>query len=102
MCLPKLKTKISVEDYLETEKISPVRREYVEGEVYAMAGASDNYERVTINLTIALSIHLRNSKCEPFAGNTKVQVTKTSIIIPTCWFRAKKTPKILIFAMPRF
>ncbi len=28
MGLPKLKTKISVEDYLEGEKISPVRHEY--------------------------------------------------------------------------
>lgn len=76
MGLPKLKTKISVEDYLESEKTSPVKREYVQGEVYAMAGTSDNHARITINLTTALSIHLRDSKCEPFSGETKVQVTK--------------------------
>ena len=38
MGLLKLKTKINVEDYLESEKISPVKREFVEGEIYAMAG----------------------------------------------------------------
>lgn len=39
MGIPKLKTKISVEDYLKGEMISPVRHEYIDGEVYAMAGS---------------------------------------------------------------
>jgi Uma2 family endonuclease len=73
MGLPKLKTKISVEDYLEGEKFSPVKHEYIEGEVYAMAGTSNNHARISVNLTTALSIHLRNSACEPFAGETKVR-----------------------------
>ena len=73
MGLPKLKTKISVEDYLEGEKFSPIKHEYVEGEVYAMAGTSNNYSRISVNLTTALSIHLRDSPCEPFAGETKVR-----------------------------
>jgi len=76
MGLPKLKTKISVEDYLEGEKISPVKHEFVEGEVYAMAGTSDNHARITGNLLVALSIHLRDSNCEPFAAEIKVQVTR--------------------------
>lgn len=42
----KLKTKISVEDYLEGEKISPVKHEYVEGEVYSMAGTSDTHNLI--------------------------------------------------------
>ena len=48
MGLAKLKTKNSVEDYLEGEKISPVKYEYVYGEVYAMAGTSDNHNRIGI------------------------------------------------------
>ena len=50
MGLPKLKTKLSVEDYLEGEKVSPVKHEYVEGEVYAMAGASDNHIRIVVDI----------------------------------------------------
>ncbi len=46
MGLAKLKTKISVESYLEGERISPVKHEYVYGEVYAMAGTSDNHYRI--------------------------------------------------------
>lgn len=82
MALLKLKTKISVEDYLEGEKISPTKHEYVEGEVYAMAGTSNNHSRICINITTALSNHLRDSKCEPFAGETKVRVTKNVYYYP--------------------
>ena len=73
MGLPKLKTKISVEDYLEGEKFSSVKHEYIEGEVYGMAGTSNNHSRISINLTTVLSNHLRDSPCEPFAGETKVR-----------------------------
>ncbi|MGC2238735.1 MAG: Uma2 family endonuclease [Pyrinomonadaceae bacterium] len=93
MGLLKLKTKISVEDYLESEKISPVRREYVQGEIYAMAGTSDNHARITINLTTALSIHLRDSKCEPFSGETKVQVTRNVYYYPDILVSCEENPK---------
>ncbi len=88
-----MKTKISVEDYLESEKISPVKREYVEGEVYALAGTSDNHARITINLTTALSIHLRDSKCEPFSGETKVQVTRNVYYYPDILVSCEENPE---------
>ena len=97
MGLPKLKTKISVEDYLESEKISPVRREYIEGEVYAMAGASDNHSRIAINLTTALSIHLRDSSCEPFAGEIKVRVTKNVYYYPDVIVSCEENPENAYF-----
>lgn len=82
MGLAKLKTKISVADYLEGEKISPVKHEYVEGEIYAKAGASDNRSRIVINLTTNFAIHLRDSNCEPFSNDIKVQVTSKVYYYP--------------------
>lgn len=75
MGLAKLKTKISVEDYLAGEETSPVKYEYVYGEVYAMAGTSDNHNRIVVNLITLLSTHLRDSPCEPFSGDIKVRVS---------------------------
>lgn len=88
----KLKTKTSVEDYLDAEKISPVKHEFVEGEVYAMAGASDNHNRIVNELVTALSIHLRNSKCEPFSGDIKVQATRNVYYYPDVIVTCEESP----------
>jgi Uma2 family endonuclease len=93
MGLPKLKTKISVEDYLEGEKISPVKHEFVDGEVYAMAGTSDNHSRIAGNIFVALSIHLRDSLCEPFAGETKVRVTRNVYYYPDVLVSCEENPE---------
>ncbi len=93
MALLKLKTKISVEDYLEGEKISPVKYEYVEGEVYAMAGTSDNHNIVAGSLYSALLIHLRNSSCLPFFGDIKVRVTKKVYYYPDVLVSCEEDPE---------
>ncbi|MGI8555859.1 MAG: Uma2 family endonuclease, partial [Pyrinomonadaceae bacterium] len=93
MGLLKLKTKTSVEDYLEGEKISPVKHEYIEGEVFALAGASDNHARIIINLTTALSVHLRDSDCEPFSNDIKVRVTSKVYYYPDVLVSCEENPE---------
>lgn len=91
MGLPKLKTKISVEAYLEGEKFSQVKHEYVNGEVYAMAGTSNDHSRISVNLTTALSNHLRDSPCEPFAGETKVRAAINIFYYPDILVSCEET-----------
>lgn len=93
MGLPKLKTKISVEDYLEGEKVSPIRYEYVNGEVYAMAGASDNHNRIAGNMHANLYNHLRNSSCEPFFNDIKVRVTPKVYYYPDILVSCEENPE---------
>lgn len=93
MGLPKFKTKMSVEDYLRSEKFSSVRREYVDGEIFAMAGASDNHGRILINLITTLSAHLRNSPCEPFANDTKVRVRQDVYYYPNILVSCEENPE---------
>ena len=68
MGVPKLKTKTSVEDYLDAEKISPVKHEFVEGEVYAMAGTSDRHNLIAGDLFGMLLVHLRATRNEANAS----------------------------------
>ncbi len=93
MGLPKLKTKTSVEEYLKSEKISSVKREYVDGKVYAMAGTSDNHARIAINLSTALSIHLRDSSCEPFSSDIKVRVSPKVYYYPDILVSCEENPE---------
>jgi Uma2 family endonuclease len=65
---------ISVEDYLEGERHSEVRREYVGGRVYAMAGASDDHNRITGNIFGELRERLRGKRCEPFMADMKLRM----------------------------
>lgn len=92
MGLAKLKSKISVEDYLEGEKISPVRYEYVYGEIYAMVGTSDNHNRIVGNLVTSLSVHLRDSSCEPFFGDIKVRVSQNVYYYPDVLVSCEENP----------
>jgi Uma2 family endonuclease len=93
MGLPKLKTKISVEDYLEGEKVSPVKHEYVEGEIYAMAGASDKHNMIVGDIYAALLVHLRTSKCQPFFGDIKVRATSKVYYYPDVLVSCEENPE---------
>jgi len=65
---------LSPENYLEAEKSSPVKHEYHNGEVYAMAGASDEHVTIGINLTSLLRDHLRGSNCRVYGSDMKVKI----------------------------
>jgi Uma2 family endonuclease len=65
---------ISAEEYLEGEKISPVRHWYLQGEVYAMAGATDAHELIAGNLYAMLRNHLRGSGRRGYIGGMKARI----------------------------
>jgi len=65
---------MSVEEYLKFEHHSSIRHELVDGYVYAMTGASDRHEDITVNLLTALHTHLRGTPCRVYSSNLKVRV----------------------------
>ncbi len=67
-------TKINKEDYLQGELKSELKHELINGIAYAMAGASTNHNRIVTNLVSELRFALKNTPCEPFASDMKLQV----------------------------
>lgn len=65
---------MSVEDYLEAEKITEVKHELIDGQLYAMTGTSVNHGRVVQNLSRILGNYLLDRPCEPFVNDIKVRV----------------------------
>ncbi len=69
---------ISVTNYLEGELISEIKHEYINGEVYAMAGAKRAHNLISMNLSALLYNHLRGTPCRVFGSDMKVGIqTKT-------------------------
>ena len=64
---------VSQEDYLAGELISEIKHEYIDGYVYAMAGASRNHERIAGNIYREFGNHLKNKPCEPFGSDLKIK-----------------------------
>ncbi len=60
---------ITPAQYLENERTSEMKHEYVDGQTYAMAGASPNHGRISANLIRRLGNQLDNSPCEPFSSD---------------------------------
>jgi Uma2 family endonuclease len=99
---------ISVADYLAGEPLSEVRHEYIGGTVYAMAGASEEHNTISLNVATALHSFLRGKPCRTFVNDLKVrlQIAQRDIfyypdILVTCDPRDtdryfKRFPKVLI------
>lgn len=73
---------ISIAEYLDGENISSIKHEYLDGTVYAMAGASDRHNRLSINLTSKLDSHLADDSCDVFMADMKVQASETTFYYP--------------------
>ncbi|MBK1718625.1 Uma2 family endonuclease [Thiocystis violacea] len=65
---------LSVDDYLATEDGADIRHEYIDGELYAMTGASDRHGLITLNLASYLRPLLRGTPCQLFANDMKVRL----------------------------
>lgn len=69
---------LSPEQYLldENDNASGIRHEYVNGQAYAMVGASRGHNRIAGRFFLRLSTHLENSRCEVFQSDMKVGIQR--------------------------
>ena len=74
MSLPAPQPFFDVQAYLAWEAEQSTKHEYHDGEVFAMAGASDAHVTVAGNVYMALRNHLRGSPCSVFISDMKLRV----------------------------
>ncbi|MDD2893205.1 MAG: Uma2 family endonuclease [Halothiobacillaceae bacterium] len=65
---------VSVDDYLEGEKSSELRHEFIDGQVYAMGGASRAHGLIANALAFALTPAARRKGCQLFTSDMKVRL----------------------------
>lgn len=85
------------QDYLQVEEQSPVKHEYIDGQAYAMAGATDAPVTIALNLAAELRSHLRGSGCRVYIADMKARIELLNRfyypdIMVTCDQRDQETP----------
>ncbi|MBF0437687.1 MAG: Uma2 family endonuclease [Magnetococcales bacterium] len=65
---------ISEEDYLIGELESEIKHEYIDGQVYAMAGVSRNHSILANTISMEFGIHLKGKPCNTHQSDFKVKV----------------------------
>jgi Uma2 family endonuclease len=80
---------LTVQEYLESELHSQVKREYVAGQVFAMVGVSIRHNLITSNLARLLERYLAGQPCRVLVTGVKVHVEEADAfyypdVIVTC------------------
>ena len=74
MGLPLPNAPMTAAEFLAWDEHQTLRREFVRGEVFAMAGGEDRNNTVAVNLVMALRGHLSGSPCRVYMSDIKLRV----------------------------
>ena len=78
--LPQPKPHLTFEDWLEAERASlEGRSEYIDGEVFAMTGASAAHNAIVRNISGLLWMQMKGRPCQVYANDMKVRVRTSNI-----------------------
>jgi Uma2 family endonuclease len=80
---------VSPEDYLEGERVSPIKHEYRRGLIYAMVGAKKPHVIIAGNIARSIGNHLAKSPCIVMSSDIKVRLIEANCyyypdVVVTC------------------
>jgi Uma2 family endonuclease len=61
------------EEYLEIERASEEKHEYIDGRIYAMAGESEDHNTICVNLASEIRPQLKHGTCRVFSKDMKAR-----------------------------
>lgn len=64
----------TLDQYLQMERQSPIRHEFVDGRVYAMAGGTRRHNHISRNVTRLLDERLQDGPCQLYTADMKVRL----------------------------
>jgi Uma2 family endonuclease len=65
---------LSVEEYLHFEQQGEIRHEYVDGQIYAMAGTTKQHNAISLNIAALLRAKVRGTPCRAYIADVKVRI----------------------------
>jgi Uma2 family endonuclease len=88
---------LTPDEYLQMEEQSAIKHEYIDGYIYAMAGALDPHVTIAGNLFALLRNHVRGSGCRVYIADMKARIESLNRyyypdVMVTCDQRDQETP----------
>jgi len=65
-------SKLTVEEYVKLEQDTDQKHEFHDGQVYAMAGGTDNHNTITMNISAEIYVSLKGKNCKIKNSETKL------------------------------
>jgi Uma2 family endonuclease len=69
----------TLDDYLGVEEMSSVRHEYLNGEIFAMAGGTPEHSALSAAVVTLLGGKLRGGPCRPYNADLRIRVQATGL-----------------------
>jgi Uma2 family endonuclease len=76
------KMRMTEAEYLEFERKSESKHEFIDGEVFAMSGASRAHNLISIQTAALLISQVRGKNCEVYASDMRVKISKRQYVYP--------------------
>ena len=73
---------LTEEEYLKLEERAKIRHEFMDGEIFSMAGATRKHNLATTNILTELNLQLRKTDCEVYASDFRVRVRSGHNVYP--------------------
>jgi Uma2 family endonuclease len=73
---------ITEEEYLAFEEKSKIKHEYMDGEIFSMAGATRRHNLATTNISRVLGNALEQTDCEVYASDFRVKIREGHNVYP--------------------
>ena len=70
---------LTEEEYLAIERAASFRSEYIDGEMYAMAGAGETHGTILTNIIVQLGLQFRGRPCKAYCSDLRVRVSDTGL-----------------------
>jgi Uma2 family endonuclease len=73
------RSRFRFDEYVQLEAQSAIKHEFLDGEVYAMAGGSPEHAALASRFALALGLATRGGPCEVFSSDLRVRVPATGL-----------------------
>src|SRR5205085_5370725 len=70
---------LSIPEYLELERNAETKSEFLDGEMFAMAGGTRRHSRIKVKLISALERRLSGGACQVFDSDMRIKIEATGL-----------------------